>query len=172
MEKLTRLTTEHRDNLTAYLDGELDESMTQQIETVLAQSTVARNDVEVLAKTYDLLDLLPRPKASNDFSEKTLSIAMLGEVRPDYRRSRWYKLTQRGGRWAGWAVILLAVSAVSFSIARFRIPREDDLLLDDLDVIQHLDEYEAAGSVDFLRRLGLEAELLDKMKPEGSRAAQ
>jgi hypothetical protein len=172
MEKLTRLTAEHRDNLTAYLDGELDEPMTQQIETVLAQSTVARNDVEALAKTYDLLDLLPRPKASNDFTEKTLSIAMLGEVRPDYRRSRWYKLSQRGVRWVGWAVLLLTVSAVSYSISRFRVPREDDLLLDDLEVIRHLDEYEAAGSVAFLQRLSREQELMEKMKPEGSRAAQ
>jgi hypothetical protein len=172
MEKLTRLTAEHRDNLTAYLDGELDESLTQQIETVLAQSTVARNDVETLAKTYDLLDLLPRPKASSDFSEKTLSIAKLGEVRPDYRRSRWYKLTQRGGRWAGWAVILFTVSAVSYSITRFRIPREDDVLLDDLDVIRRLDDYEAAGSVDSLERLSRDTDLMEKMKPEGGRAPQ
>jgi hypothetical protein len=126
----------------------------------------------MLAKTYDLLELLPRPKASNDFSEKTLSIAKLGEVRPDYRRSRWYKFTQRGGRWVGWAAILMAVSAVSYSIARFRIPREDDLLLDDLEVIRHLDEYEAAKSVDFLTRLSRETALMDKMKPEGSRASQ
>ena len=46
MEKLTRLTTEQRDNLTAYLDGELDEDGTRLIETVLASSTVARNDGE------------------------------------------------------------------------------------------------------------------------------
>jgi anti-sigma factor RsiW len=172
MEKLTRLTAEHRDNLAAYLDGELDDSQTQHIETVLAQSTVARNDVELLAKTYDLLDLLPRPRASGEFSEKTLAIAKLAEQRPDFRQTSIYRQGRRGMRWAGWAALLAAVSATSFAIARFQIPSEDDALLDNLQAMKRLDKYMKAGNLQFLQQLGREEKLMDRMKSESDHAAQ
>lgn len=172
MEKLTRLTTEQRENLVAYLDGELEESQTRQIETVLSGSTVARNDVELLAKTYDLLELLPRPKASGEFTEKTLAVAKLGEVRTDFRRSPWYRRTQRGMRWLAWTALLVVISCTGYSVSRYRIPQEDDLLLDDLEIVRRLDDYEEAGSYQFLHRLSLEDQLLDKMNVETDRATQ
>ncbi len=163
MEKLTRLTTEQRDNLTAYLDGELDEDGTRQIETVLAGSTVARNDVEVLAKTYELLDLLPRPKASGEFTEKTLQTARLGEVRLDPRQTVWYRHGRRIVRWTAWAALLFASAAVGYSIARYQSPRQYDLLLDNLEVIENLDDYEKAGSFEFLDALSHDSSLLKRM---------
>ncbi|MBX3442189.1 MAG: hypothetical protein KF774_07260 [Planctomyces sp.] len=172
MEKLTRLTTEQRENLAAYLDGELDDDATRQIETALAQSTVARNDVEMLARTYELLEMLPRPRASQEFSEKTLAVAKLTDVRADFRRSRWYRATQRGLRWTGWAAILVAAACASYGVARYRLPRHENLLLDDLDVIQKFDRYEEAGEVFFLERLGRDAALLEKMTEESGRAIQ
>ena len=111
-------------NLTAYLDGELDEDGTRQIETVLAGSTVARNDVELLAKTYELLDLLPRPKASGEFTEKTMQTAKLKEVRTDPRQTVWYRHGKRIVRWASWAALLFVAACVGYSIARFQVPRD------------------------------------------------
>ncbi len=84
MSRLTRLSTDERNNLVAYLDGELEDDATQRIEEVLSQSPVARNDVELLVKTYDLLDLLPRPKASAEFTQKTIATARMTEVKVDY----------------------------------------------------------------------------------------
>ena len=163
MEKLTRLTTEQRDNLTAYLDGELDEDGTRQIETVLANSTVARNDVEVLAKTYELLDLLPRPRASGEFSEKTMQTAKLGEVRKDPRQTVWYRHGSRIIRWGSWAALLFIAACVGYSMANSRIPQHDDVLLDNLEVIQRLDDYEKAGSFEFLDALSHDSHLLKRM---------
>jgi anti-sigma factor RsiW len=163
MEKLTRLTTEQRDNLTAYLDGELDEDGTRQIETVLANSTVARNDVEVLAKTYELLDLLPRPKASGEFTEKTLQTAKLEEVRMDPRQTVWYRHGKRIVRRGAWAAILLVAACVGYSLARYQVPKQQDLLLDNFEVIQKLDDYEKAGSFEFLDALSHDSNLLKRM---------
>ena len=163
MEILTRLTTEQRDNLTAYLDGELDEDGTRQIETVLANSTVARNDVEVLAKTYELLDLLPRPRASGEFTEKTMQTAKLGEVRKDPRDSAWYRQGKRIIRYASWAALLFAAASVGYAVARYKVPQHDDVLLDNLDVIQNLDDYEKAGSFEFLDALSHDSVLLKRM---------
>lgn len=172
MEKLSRLTAEQRENFAAYLDGELDDTLTRQIETVLAQSNVARNDVEMLAKTYDLLDVLPRPKASGEFSEKTIAIAKLKDSRSDFVRSPMYRRLQQGVRWTGWALILFAAAGISYSVARYRAPVEDDLLLDDFDIVRNYDAYKEAGSFDFLERLGRESSLLETMTAESSRANQ
>jgi|EndMetStandDraft_9_1072997.scaffolds.fasta_scaffold218563_1 anti-sigma factor RsiW len=163
MEKLTRLSTEQRDNLTAYLDGELDEDGTRQIETVLAGSTVARNDVEALAKTYELLDLLPRPKASGAFTEKTMQTAKLGEVRMDPRQTVWYRHGKRIIRWGSWAALLFVAACVGYSIARYQVPQPEDVLLDNVEVIQKLDDYEKAGSFEFLDALSHDSNLLKRM---------
>ena len=63
-----RLSTEDRSNLVAYLDGELTTPRPGSIATKLTQSVTARREVEALRKTWELLDLLPRPKASEDFT--------------------------------------------------------------------------------------------------------
>ena len=59
MAKLARLNPEQRDNLAAYLDGELEETATQEIEQILAVSEVARHEVDMLSRTWDLLNSLP-----------------------------------------------------------------------------------------------------------------
>src|SRR5690348_13404435 len=61
-----RLSIDERSNLVAYLDGELNDAQTRAIATKLTQSLTARREVEALQKTWEMLDLLPRPKASED----------------------------------------------------------------------------------------------------------
>ena len=61
------------DNLSAYLDGELDDVASERIDGVLAQSNVAQMEVDRLAQTYDLLDVLPRYEATDEFTEKTVA---------------------------------------------------------------------------------------------------
>src|SRR5260370_281071 len=73
MAKITRLSAEQRENLTAYLDGELDDAQTQEIEQVLAASEVARHEIDMLSRTCDALSVLPTHKASGEFTRKTMT---------------------------------------------------------------------------------------------------
>ena len=68
-----RLNPEERANLAAYIDGELTENESRAIATKLSLSPIARRDVESLKQTWELLEFLPRPKASLVFSERTLT---------------------------------------------------------------------------------------------------
>src|SRR5271165_3363158 len=68
-----RLSPEERANLAAYIDGELTENEERAIATKLSLSKTARREVESLKKTWELLEYLPRPKASPDFPERTLT---------------------------------------------------------------------------------------------------
>src|SRR5436305_14799746 len=73
-----RLTPDDRSNLVAYLDGELNDAQARAMTTKLTQSVTARREAEALRKTWELLDLLPRPKASEEFTARTLTVATLG----------------------------------------------------------------------------------------------
>ncbi|MCH8828754.1 MAG: hypothetical protein IID45_04170, partial [Planctomycetes bacterium] len=56
MNETTRLSPQQRDDLVAYLDGELDEETTQSMERTLAHSPVARHEMDMLTRTWSLLD--------------------------------------------------------------------------------------------------------------------
>ena len=73
-----RLTPDDRSNLVAYLDGELNDAQARAMATKLTQSVTARREADALRKTWELLDLLPRPKASEDFTARTLTVATRG----------------------------------------------------------------------------------------------
>jgi anti-sigma factor RsiW len=80
MAKITRLSGEERENLVAYLDGELDPQQIREIELALGRSPVARHDVDMLARTWDLLDNLPQQQVGEQFVTETMSLVIGAEV--------------------------------------------------------------------------------------------
>src|SRR5262245_7111665 len=61
-----------REDLIAYLDGELDEEATRAVESQMNIDPTVRSEVESLKRTWDLLDYLPRPEPSPNFTHRTL----------------------------------------------------------------------------------------------------
>jgi hypothetical protein len=153
MDKLTRLSGEERGNLIAYLDGELDESTARVIEQKLARSDTARHDVEMLVRTWDLLDLLERPRVTQEFTTRTLALAQ-AELQPS-RLSQidWQRPARRVGVIALWLAVVGGVAAVGWTATRKWVPNEAQMLLDDLPVIESLDLYTEVDSIEFLREL-------------------
>lgn len=58
--------------LVAYLDGELDPATTRKVEARLAQDPAARARAAELQKSFELLDYLPKPEPSPNFTTRTL----------------------------------------------------------------------------------------------------
>lgn len=58
--------------LVAYLDGELDPAGARRVEARLANDPAARARATELKKTFDLLDYLPKPEPSPNFTTRTL----------------------------------------------------------------------------------------------------
>src|SRR5205814_10335158 len=102
-----------------------------------------RAEAEALRRTWALLDFLPRPEPSTDFTTRTLS--RVGVVRPV--PSAWSLATPQSSarrRWAWWAATAAAV-AVAVVIGFFAgrrpaapvmppDPESDPLLVQDLRV--------------------------------------
>jgi anti-sigma factor RsiW len=148
-----RLTPTERANLVAYLDGELPDLEAQAIKTKLTQSATARREIEVLQKTWELLELLPRPQASESLTERTLTGARLiaegrGQLEAVVRQNA--RRVLRNLMWVG--VSLLAFLA-TFALTRWVWPSPTERLARDLPIAEHLDEYKEVGTFEFLQEL-------------------
>lgn len=153
IERIQRLSTEQRSDLVAYLDGELDEASARGIEHMLATSPVARNEVEVLTRTWELLDLLPRPGATEDFHERTMTTIRLDEYREPISSQPWFQQAMRVLLGAGWAAAVIAAAVIGFLATNRWIPHETEPLIQELPLIENLEAYQDVDSLDFLKDL-------------------
>ncbi|HEY2157960.1 MAG TPA: hypothetical protein VGH33_20195 [Isosphaeraceae bacterium] len=148
-----RLTPVERGNLVAYLDGELDEVDSRAIATKLTQSVTARREIEMLQKTWELLEHLPRPRASEAFTQRTLTevdrLSLAGDrMMGAASRTLRHALVMLVGILAS-----LACFGVGVAVMRYVWPDPTARLVRDLSIAEHLDEYRDVGSVEFLEGL-------------------
>jgi hypothetical protein len=154
---MSTLNEDDRENLAAYLDGELDELTAQALEAKLNQDPDARKEVDVLRRTWSMLDILPRPEPSPNFTNRTMERLTLAVPRAaptakmaPLRPGRWL-LTLA---WAGAVLIGLTLGAVAGSL----LWREKDDPLAEViaqhgGVIHHFLLYEPIIDLEFLKSL-------------------
>jgi len=162
MQKIPRLTQEQRSNLVAYLDGELPEQAVRDIDQVLTKSPAVRHDVEMLARTWDLLDELPRLSSEEDFTARTLSVVKNEEGPKPLVPQAWTDWFQgqqtrirRGVVVLAWLVVIAASAFAGYSVTSSWIPDPSEDLLRNLDVVEKLDLYRNVESAEFLKQLDL-----------------
>lgn len=154
------LTSEQRADLVAYLDGELDEQGSEQIEHLLARSETARREVDTLERTWDLLDVLPQVRASDTFTARTMSTIRVSEGTVKAPPRSWSPALRRAAIAAACLLGLAGSAVLGFYLAHESRPDEAEILVRDLEVIESLDVYREIQDESFLRRLE-ETGLLD-----------
>jgi anti-sigma factor RsiW len=155
MNEPAPLNDEDREDLVAFLDGELGGEAARAVEAKLHLDPAARAEAESLKRTWDLLDYLPRPQAPADFTHRTME--KLAPVRtksvrlaiPGPRRRRPWFL---GLVWA--ATLLLAVAG-GYAGVSLLLPRDhgEQDLVRDLRLIENKRFYDHVDDLDFLRDL-------------------
>ena len=142
-----------KDDLVAYLDGELDATSAQRVERILAKDGRARREVEMYARTWELLDELDGVRASEQFTQRTLSSLT------DDAATRVTGATRGEGNLRLWVFALLtlvtatATATVTFRSASRPGPQRTERLLRDLSVIEDLHLYRHIPDVGFLHEL-------------------
>ena len=153
MPQIARLTADDRDDLVAYLDGELGEDEGTRIEAALSSSPVARHEVEMLTRTWDLLDLLPEEGAGEAFTERTLSAARAENAVVPLRDRPAAAIARRSAVAGAWLAAAAGCGAVGYLAAARWVPRETDPIVRDLPLLQDLPLLRDAYSVEFLMEL-------------------
>jgi anti-sigma factor RsiW len=170
MAKPSSLTAQDRDNLVAYLDGELDEGTRRALEAKLSRDPQARTELQALKRSYDLLDFLPRGEASSQFTSRTLEristvqpAIIISSVDVEPRSSEvatpgfakhWHIL-------AGWSLAILFAALVGYFGTRAYWVRKrpplptdvDTALIQELRLFENKRLYDHVDDLNFLRSL-------------------
>jgi anti-sigma factor RsiW len=138
--------------LVAYLDGELPPPERREVEQRLAQDEHYRRTLRQLQHSWDLLDELPKAETNDAFTQTTLDMVAVN-VKQDVEQTTAVQVNRR--RTAQWLGLGGAVAAclAGYLFVSALAGREDRQLLRDLPLVQNLDEYRYAESVEFLRML-------------------
>jgi anti-sigma factor RsiW len=140
------------ETLVAYLDGELSADEQVRVERRLADDPAFRARLAQLQRAWDLLDALERTEADDDFARSTVEMVAV-KAADDVQAAR--KRSQMRQAWLyalGGSAVTASLFAGYLLVSRW-LDQPNRELVRDLPVIERIDEYRTAESVDFLREL-------------------
>lgn len=126
MANSNSLNEQDRADLIAYLDGELDPRASEAVESKLHTDAKVRAEAESLRMTWDLLDYLPRPEPSPNFTHRTMSqLSLMTSTRaPVKQRRHWLQRI-------GWTAAVIAAVGIGYAVTGWAMPRKDGNLTDE-----------------------------------------
>lgn len=140
------------EDLLAYLDGELDADARHRLEEQLSTSGALRQRLKEYQQTWDLLDELPRTSVDSSFTRTTVELVA-------FRAEDAVSVFERDQRfrknlvWGLGIAAVMATCAAGFFITSNFLSEPNERLVRDLPIIENLEAYRQAGSIDFLRQL-------------------
>ena len=128
------------EELTAYLDGELDQVSLERVEARLGSDPVYLAQMQAMQQAWDLLDRVPQAEPAKSFTQTTMELAVGHEVKRKGSVSSW--------AWMLRAAVLVAIPvglfAASYGLTRNKMKQPDRILLENLSVIDHHPYYTIA----------------------------
>ncbi len=138
------------EELVAYLDGELDSQGTQRIENMLASDAQARQRLNQLASSWDLLDQLPRATVDDLFTKTTVEMVALA-AEDEINKTVAAEPARRRMRLLGGVIAAAVALFVGFVAVAVALPDRNDELLRYLPVVHDLELYRAVGDIKLLK---------------------
>jgi len=138
-----------REELTAYLDGELDAAASQNVEERLKRDPAYRAELARLEQAWDMLEHLERATVGDAFTKTTMEMAALAAAGESSRSP----LAGTKSWFAAAAGLLLAATLLGYAGGKWAWPDPNQQLLRDLPVLENIDLYDQGDSIEFLRKL-------------------
>ena len=141
------------EEIASYLDGELDAKGVERVEQRLAKNKDYRQRVQEMERAWNCLDALPEAHVDESFTCSTVEmVAVVTEKEFQQnsvalrRRLTYRKCLLASG-------VGLAAAAIGFSATVALAPDPNETLLKDLPVIENVERYLYADSIEFLQKL-------------------
>ena len=155
------------EELTAYLDGELDPRAAEAMATRLSLDSKLRAEADALQRAWDVLDVLPRPQPSAAFATRTVSQAVPAWLSaghtaalPGGAAPTMPAVPARpsgAGFWLASAAIVLAAALAGYLGHRALAPAPraapPDPPLEDVTLMKNLRLYRHVDDVEYLKKL-------------------
>ena len=154
-----------QEELTAYLDGELESEHRRRVEERLARDPAYRTELQRMQRAWDMLDKLPKATVDDGFTRTTME--MVAVAAAEEAKTQALEVPRRRRRQALIGTAAVAGAAVlGFVIGIQAWPNKSRQLLRDLPVIENFERYRHADSLDFLRKLEA-SKLFDEEASDG-----
>jgi hypothetical protein len=143
------------EELTAYLDGELNASDAQQVEQRLGTDPEYRAEMQALQKTWDLLEGLPENEANASFTQTTMEMIVGDAIKQVKAKNRtWWVWPLR---LSIFLAIPLLLFGLGYGVTRYVQLEPERQLVGNLSLIENIDVYNKVGrDIDFLMKLNEE----------------
>jgi anti-sigma factor RsiW len=140
------------EEIVAYLDGELDAASAARVERRMADDPQYGQRVRDLERAWDALDVLQRAEADEGFTRSTVEVVAL-RAGQDVRQQKTSVAWRQRVAWGVATALALASTAGGYAWLSTVLSRPNRQLVRDLPVIERVDEYLHADSVEFLQKL-------------------
>lgn len=153
------------EELVAYLDGELDPRALESMSTKISLDPKLRAKAEAYQRTWDILDVLPRPEPSSTFTNRTLSQAIPRLSGPTQLQSSLAVPTMSAfpsprptlGFWFVSLVLVVAAGVGGYFGHRAIAPPPKampaDPALEDVPLMKNMRLYRNVDDMEYLKRL-------------------
>jgi hypothetical protein len=138
--------------LTAYLDGELDDAEIREVEQRLIDDPTFRARMQELQKSWDMLDLLPTSPAANSFTKSTMEL-VIGQATKNPTQNGQRRFWMWPLRFGALLALVLALFAGSYGLTRYIQNSPNRFLYNNLPLIENLNQLQNADSLAFLGML-------------------
>lgn len=149
------------ERLMAYLDQEMPPAARKQFEDQLSTDSELRQRMKDYQQTWDLLDELPRDHVDDDFTRITVEMVAVHAEGEAARKARMIARWRMAGLGLGLTAAVVA-GLVGYSLTSSSLSAANRQLVEDLPILQQLDAYQSAGSIEFLRTLESEGLFLEE----------
>ncbi len=140
------------EQLVAYLDGELDDESSREIEERLTSDSTLRDQLSQLERTWDALDELEEIEVDEEFTKTTIEmVALVAEE--ERQQEEQQRPAKRRLEWLVGAMSLLSACLAGFIAVWLFWPDPNKPLIEDLPILQRIDEYEQINDIEFLELL-------------------
>lgn len=156
------------EELVAYLDGELGSAESADIEKRLTQDASVRERLQHLQRAWDMLDELPQDEIPEQFAQTTIGL-VVASTKDEVKHAQSSATAKRGFIWVITLASCTLACVVGYQIMFAMLNSTNRQLEQDLPVIENMDAYRSAESVDFLRRLADEGLFEGVLAVEGER---
>jgi hypothetical protein len=141
-----------REELVAYLDGELAPEEARVVEERLSRDERYRREMQGFDRAWNALEQLPRAAVDDSFTKTTIEMVAVAAERELAQQTQALPLVRRRR-----TLLIAAVAAIAatlgFALARIVFDQPDRVLLTYLPIVQNLDAYSQNLSPEFLAAL-------------------